>query len=188
MGQIRDRSSACRQRDRRPKDRATSKPMEKPKVSTTEPNPKVRYSDDGFWTTQHPADKAFSIEWFKTHLAMIPYCWEMLRLAISVSRISVVKIALGTLARACVDSALLYSYTRFVNEVCCPKTSDTDWQAQNSIVHRNYDLEKLCLLALLTPFLQVTDRMLMRIMYIPKPSDGPLTESVDNRVGFSREK
>lgn len=124
MGQIRDRSSARRERDPRPRDRSTSIPMEKPKISTTEGAPKVRYSDDGFWTTQHPADKAFSVEWFKTHLAMIPYCWEMLKMAISVCRLSVVTIALGTLARAFVDSALLYSYTRFVNEVRCTKWSE----------------------------------------------------------------
>lgn len=61
---------------------------------------------------------------------------------------------------------------------------NTDWQAQNSIVHRKYDLEKLCLLALLTPFLQVADRMLMRIMYNHKNFNGQLMESVDSRVGF----
>jgi len=91
--------------------------MEKPKASVTQESPKVRYSNDGFWTTQHPAAKAFSIEWFRTHLVMIPYCWAMLKMAISVSRMSVITITLGTLGRALVDAAQLYAYTRFVNEV-----------------------------------------------------------------------
>ena len=85
-------------------------------------------------------------------------------MAISVSRLSVATITFGTLGRAIVDAAQLYAYTRFVNEVSPRKTKESDTQAQNSIVHRNYDAEKLCLLALLTPLLQVADRILMQAM------------------------
>ena len=120
MGQIRDNSFPRRKRDPRRQNRSfiiPTLPMEKPKVPATEEAPKVRYSDDGFWTTQHPAAKAFSIEWFRTHIVMIPYCWAMLKMAISVSRLSVATITLGTVLRAIVDAAQLYAYTRFVNEV-----------------------------------------------------------------------
>ena len=125
MGQIRDHSFLRRKRDSRRRDRPytiPTIPMEKPKVSVAEEVPKIRYSNDGFWTTQHPAAKAFSVEWFKTHIVMIPYCWAMLKMAISVSRLSVAIIALGTVGRAIVDAAQLYAYTRFVNEVT-PKKS-----------------------------------------------------------------
>jgi hypothetical protein len=64
-----------------------------------------------------------------------------------------------------VDAAQLYAYTRFVNEVTLEKHQRFDVQAQSSIVDRNYDAEKLCLLALLTPLLQVADRVLMQAMY-----------------------
>src|SRR5271169_915173 len=118
MGQVKGHPSfTCRKRDSRRRDRLFTKPMEKPKASVTQESPKVRYSNDGFWTTQHPAAKAFSIEWFRTHLVMIPYCWAMLKMAISVSRMSVITITLGTLGRALVDAGQLYAYTRFVNEV-----------------------------------------------------------------------
>jgi hypothetical protein len=120
MGQVKDHSFLWKKRDPRRRDRTftiPTIPMEKPKVSVTEESPKIRYSNDGFWTTQHPAAKAFSIEWFKTHIVMIPYCWAMLKMATSVSRLSVAKIALGTVGRAIVDAAQLYAYTRFVNEV-----------------------------------------------------------------------
>lgn len=118
MGQVKGHPSfTCRKRDSRRRDRLFTKPMEKPKPSVAQESPKVRYSNDGFWTTQHPAAKAFSIEWFRTHLVMIPYCWAMLKMAISVSRMSVITITLGTLGRAVVDAAQLYAYTRFVNEV-----------------------------------------------------------------------
>jgi hypothetical protein len=79
--------------------------------------PKVRYSNDGFWTTQHPAATAFSIEWFKIHIAMVPYCLELLRMAFSVSKSCLLTVAVGTVVRAFVDAAQLYAYTRFVNEV-----------------------------------------------------------------------
>jgi hypothetical protein len=39
-------------------------------------------------------------------------------------------------------------------------------QAQTSISDKIYDLEKLCLLALLTPLLQVADRTLMQVVYV----------------------
>jgi hypothetical protein len=118
MGQIDDsRSFTRRKRDSRRRDRLFTKPMEKPKTPVSEDSPKVRYSNDGFWTTQHPAAIAFSIEWFRTHLVMIPYCWAMLKMAMSVSKMSVITITLGTLGRALVDAAQLYAYTRFVNEV-----------------------------------------------------------------------
>lgn len=122
MGQIREHSFTCRKRDLRPRDRHFTIPMEKPKASATKDSPKVRYSNDGFWTTQHPAAKAFSIEWFKIHVVMIPYCWAMFRMAVSVSRLSVITIILGTLGRAVVDAAQLYAYTRFVNEVSVEST------------------------------------------------------------------
>lgn len=98
--------------------------MEKPKLPASDEAPKIRYSNDGFWTTQHPAAKAFSIEWFKTHIVMIPYCWAMLKMAISVSRLSVATISLGTVGRAIVDVAQLYAYTRFVNEVTPKKIKE----------------------------------------------------------------
>ena len=125
MGEIRSHCTAWRkQRDGRRKE---SKPfknvtMEKPKESpSAEKPPKIRYSNDGFWTTQHPATTAFSIEWFKTHLVVLPYCWEMLKMSLAVSRWSCFIITFGTLARALVDVAQLYAYTRFVNEVCFGK-------------------------------------------------------------------
>jgi hypothetical protein len=91
--------------------------MEHPRSPVKEEAPKVRYSNDGFWTTRHPAATAFSVEWFKTHFVMVPYCWAMLNMALSVSKFSVALIALGTVGRALVDAAQLYAYTRFVNEV-----------------------------------------------------------------------
>ena len=95
--------------------------MEKPKSSGPEEALKepsnVRFSNDGFWTTQHPAAKPFSFEWFRIHVGMIPYVWAMIKMALSVSKLSVVVVALGTVARAIVDAAQLYAYTRFVNEV-----------------------------------------------------------------------
>ena len=139
------------------------KPQEKPQGSKKKESPGVRYTYDGFWTTQHPAAKAFSVDWFKTHFTMIPYCWEMLVMASTVSKISVITVVLGTVGRAFVDAAQLYAYTRFVNEVSL-ELANSNLQAQNSIVHQNYDLEKLCLLALLTPLLQVMDRALMQAM------------------------
>jgi hypothetical protein len=142
---------------------AMEKPKEKPQGSKKKEGPGVRYTYDGFWTTQHPAAKAFSVDWFKTHLTMIPYCWEMLVMAATVSKISVITVILGTVGRAFVDAAQLYAYTRFVNEVILG-IATSNLQAQNSIVHQNYDLEKLCLLALLTPLLQVMDRALMQAM------------------------
>lgn len=87
-------------------------------------------------------------------------------MALSVSKLNVAIVALGTVGRAVVDAAQLYAYTRFVNEVCpLDKLKNSNQQAQNSIVHKNYDLEKLCLLALLTPLLQVADRVLMQAVY-----------------------
>ena len=118
MGQIKDRSpSAWKNHGTQGTERVYTILMEKEKKSSVEEKPKVRYSDDGFWTTQHPIARAFSVDWFKTHLAMIPYCWEMLRMAMSVSKMSVLIVSLGTVARAVVDAAQLYAYTRFVNEV-----------------------------------------------------------------------
>jgi len=121
MGEIRNHCTGWRKR--RDSRRKEAKPfksvtMEKPKDSpSAEKVPKIRYSNDGFWTTQHPATTAFSIEWFKTHLVVLPYCWEMLKMSLTVSRWSCLIITFGTLARALVDVAQLYAYTRFVNEV-----------------------------------------------------------------------
>ena len=121
MGQIRDRTFAWKKRDTKRRDRAFTIPMEKPKSSGPEEALKepsnVRFSNDGFWTTQHPAAKPFSVEWFRTHVGMIPYVWAMIKMALSVSKLSVAVVALGTVARAIVDAAQLYAYTRFVNEV-----------------------------------------------------------------------
>jgi hypothetical protein len=175
MGQIRDRTFAWKKRDTKRRDREFTIPMEKPKVaavpSPEDPLPKqpsnVRLSNDGFWTTQHPAAKAFSVEWFRIHLAMIPYFWAMIRMAMSVSKLSVAIVGFGTVGRAVVDAAQLYAYTRFVNEVPSLKFRwNSNRKAQNAIVHQNCDLEKLCLLALLTPLLQVADRVLMQAMYL----------------------
>jgi hypothetical protein len=95
--------------------------MEKPKSSGAEEAVRepsnVRLSNDGFWTTQHPAAKPFSVEWFRIHVGMIPYVWAMIKMALSVSKLSVAVVALGTVGRAVVDAAQLYAYTRFVNEV-----------------------------------------------------------------------
>jgi len=91
--------------------------MPSARMAKVENKPKVRYSDDGFWTTQHPDATAFSIEWFKFHLAMVPYCLELLRMAYSVSSSCLLTVAVGTIVRAFVDAAQLYAYTRFVNEV-----------------------------------------------------------------------
>jgi hypothetical protein len=115
MGQIKD--PLRQKRDNKANDCTPIIPMEKPKTCPDKKNPNLRYSDDGFWTTTHPIAKAFSKEWFKTHLSMIPYCWAMFKMAISVSKISVATIVFGTIARAIVDAAQLYAYTRFVNEV-----------------------------------------------------------------------
>ena len=123
MGQIknRDRKFAWKKCDTQPRDRAFPVPMEKPKRSASEEPPKeasnVRFSDDGFWTTQHPAAKPFSLEWFRTHLGMLPYFWAMIKMALSVNKWSVAVVTLGTVGRAVVDAAQLYAYTRFVNEV-----------------------------------------------------------------------
>jgi hypothetical protein len=101
-----------------PKDRPVAREMIKEKVAAVDTDkPKVRYSYDGFWTTQHPDTTAFSIEWFKIHFSMIPYCWVMLKMALSVSKASVLIVAMGTVCRAIIDAAQLYAYTRFVNEV-----------------------------------------------------------------------
>lgn len=167
MGQIRDRPFPWKKRDTKRRDRVFTLPMEKPKTSAPKESPKepsnIRLSNDGFWTTQHPAAKPFSIEWFRIHVTMIPYFWAMIKMALSVSKLNVAIVALGTVGRAVVDAAQLYAYTRFVNEVCrLDKFENSNRQAQNSIVHKNYDLEKLCLLALLTPLLQVADRVLMQ--------------------------
>jgi len=87
-------------------------------------------------------------------------------MALSVSKLNVAVVTFGTVGRAVVDAAQLYAYTRFVNEVWrLEKLEISNRQAQNSIVHKNYDLEKLCLLALLTPLLQVADRVLMQAVY-----------------------
>ena len=91
--------------------------MEKATEPAAQKSPKVRYSCDGFWTTQHPAAKAFTFEWFNVHMSMVPYFWAMLKLALSVSKQSVITIVLGTIFRAVLDVASLYAYTRFVNEV-----------------------------------------------------------------------
>ena len=97
-------------------------PQEKPEIPQENPkapeeNPKVRFSYDGFWTTQHPTAKAFSKEWFQAHLAMVPYAWDMVKMAFSVSKMCVFTVGLGTLGRALVDGAQLFAYTRFVHEV-----------------------------------------------------------------------
>jgi hypothetical protein len=97
--------------------------MEKAKEASppiAEKSPKIRYSNDGFWTTQEPASTAFSIEWFRTHLVVLPYCWEMLKMCLTVSRWTCLVITAGTIARAFVDIAQIYAYTRFVNEVTTP--------------------------------------------------------------------
>lgn len=91
--------------------------MPSAQMAKFEDQPKVRYSNDGFWTTQHPAATAFSLEWFKIHFAMVPYCLELLRMAYSVSSSCLLTVAVGTIVRAFVDAAQLYAYTRFVNEV-----------------------------------------------------------------------
>jgi hypothetical protein len=41
------------------------------------------------------------------------------------------------------------------------------FQAQASITRQDFDMEKLCLLALLTPLLHVIDKLLSQAMYIP---------------------
>jgi hypothetical protein len=143
---------------------AMEKSQEKIQSSKAKDTPGVRYTYDGFWTTQHPAAKAFSADWFRTHFTMIPYCWEMAVMAARVSMISAMTVVLGTIGRAIVDAAQLYAYTRFVNEVSSNRAT-SDMKAQNSIVQKNYDLERLFLLALLTPLLQVMDRALMQAMY-----------------------
>ena len=170
MGQIKDRPFPWKKRDTKRKNRAFTIPMEKPKSSAPKEPPKehcnVRLSNDGFWTTQHPAAKPFSIEWFRIHATMIPYFWAMIKMALSVSKLDVAVVTFGTVGRAVVDAAQLYAYTRFVNEVWrLEELEISNRQAQNSIVHKNYDLEKLCLLALLTPLLQVADRVLMQAVY-----------------------
>jgi hypothetical protein len=98
-------------------DCGVSPSSERVKKETQEKDAKVRYSYDGFWTTQHPVAKAFSKDWLKAHLEIIPYCWDMAKLAFSISKLCVFTIAMGTLGRAVVDAAQLYAYTRFVNEV-----------------------------------------------------------------------
>src|ERR1700753_3861130 len=67
---------------------AMEKSREQRQTPKSKEIPDVRYTYDGFWTTQHPAAKAFSAEWFKTQFTMIPYCWEMAVMATAVSKIS----------------------------------------------------------------------------------------------------
>jgi hypothetical protein len=115
MGKVRD--TPWKKRDIRVYRAAYRFGVKKPRTSAPKRDPDVRYSNDGFWTTQHPSAKPFSFEWFNVHISMFPYFWEMFKMAISVSKAGVVTIIFGTIARAFVDAAQLYAYTRFVNEV-----------------------------------------------------------------------
>jgi hypothetical protein len=118
MGQIKDGAFMCKRRDGKRRDKAPPIRKEPSKMSTKQQEKsKARYSYDGFWTTKLPAATAFSFEWFKTHSVVIPYCWSMLKMALSVSKWDVFVIMFGTIARAVVDAAQLYAYTRFVTEV-----------------------------------------------------------------------
>jgi hypothetical protein len=49
-----------------------------------------------------------------------------------------------------------------------PAVSNSNFKAQNSILSQNCDLEKLCLLALLTPILHVGDRALAQTVYLTR--------------------
>jgi hypothetical protein len=105
------------------KDSESLMPIGKPPAQKAklEDKPKVRYFDDGVWTTQHPTATAFSLEWFQIHLAMAPYCLELLKMAFLVSKSCLLTVAVGTVVRAFVDATQLYAYTRFVNEVLSMK-------------------------------------------------------------------
>jgi hypothetical protein len=122
MGVLRDPLS---QGWMRPQELRTDFPIsptpEKTKKVTPEKSPEVRFSYDGFWMTQHPTAKAFSRDWFSAHLSMVPYCWDMIKMAFVVSKFCVVTVTLGTLGRAVVDAAQIYAYTRFVHEVQSPQ-------------------------------------------------------------------
>lgn len=121
MGQIKDgpRRLWSTDVDTKRRDRTSPPKMKKGPISSTsaKSDPKVLYTCDGFWTTQRPSARAFSIEWFKIHLSMAPYCWAMLKMAWSVGQQSVLTIIFGTICRAFLDVASIYAYTRFVNEV-----------------------------------------------------------------------
>jgi hypothetical protein len=118
MGRIKGKAQRIwNNRGTRTHDSLSPLKMRRSAQSVVESRPKFRYTSDGFWTTQQPAAKAFSIEWFKIHISVLPYCWTMFQMAWSVSQAAVLTIGLGTIARALLDVASIYAYMRFVSEV-----------------------------------------------------------------------